>query len=82
MKNTNFKTVKVAGKLEKFMQTVVCGIEAIVVTISAIGVANSIHELNYVTAALWAVLMMVALGVFIREVIAWGESSNQEEKKV
>jgi len=26
--------------------------------------------------------MMVALGVFIREVIAWGESSNQEEKEV
>lgn len=79
MKNQQgFETVKVAGKLEKLMQTVICIVSASVATISATGLANSIHDRQCLLAIGWAIAMVTAFSILVRFVVAWGESKAKQ----
>lgn len=73
-----FETVKVAGGVEKFVQTVICIVSALVATISATGLANGIHDRQYLLAIGWAIAMAVAFSILVRFVVFWGESSKVE----
>ena len=73
-----FETVKVAGGVEKLVQTVICIVSALVATISATGLANGIHDRQYLLATGWAIAMAVAFSILVRFVVFWGESSKVE----
>ena len=79
MKNQQgFETVKVAGKMEKLIQTVICIVFALVATISATGLANGIHDQRYPLTVAWAIVMVMAFSILVRFVVFWGESSKGE----
>lgn len=79
MKNQQgFETVKVAGGVEKLVQTVICIVSALVATISATGLANGIHDRQYLLATGWAIAMVAAFSILVRFVVFWGESSKVE----
>lgn len=79
MKNQQgFETVKVAGGVEKLAQTVICIVSALVATISATGLANGIHDRQYLLAIGWAIVTVMAFSILVRFVVFWGESSKVE----
>ena len=79
MKNQQgFETVKVASGVEKLTQTVICIVSALVATISATGLANGIHDRQYLLATGWAIAMVAAFSIIVRFVVFWGESSKVE----
>ena len=79
MKNQQgFETVKVAGGVEKLTQTVICIVSALVATISATGLANGIHDRQYLLATGWEIVMAIAFSILVRFVVFWGESSKVE----
>ena len=79
MKNQQgFETVKVAGGEEKLAQTVICIVSALVATISATGLANGIHDRQYLLAIGWAIVTVMAFSILVRFVVFWGESSKVE----
>ncbi len=79
MKNQQgFETVKVAGKVEKLVQAVICIVSALVATISATGLANGIHDRQYLLAIAWAIVMVLSFSILVRFVVFWGESSKAE----
>jgi len=73
-----FETVKVAGGAEKLVQTVICIVSALVATISATGLANGIHDRQYLLAIGWAIVTVMAFSILVRFVVFWGESSKVE----
>ena len=79
MKNQQgFETVKVAGGVEKLAQTVICIVSALVATISATGLANGIHDRQYLLAIGWAIVTVMDFSILVRFVVFWGESSKVE----
>ena len=79
MKNQQcFETVKVAGGVEKLVQTVICIVSALVATISATGLANGFHDRQYLLATGWEIVMAIAFSILVRFVVFWGESSKVE----